>query len=124
MATITVAEVKEIISTSLPDSVIEAFIGVVDGADVCLEGQGIPDATIKVMKQYAVAHMIETSNRGDVKSQGAPSGASRSFRDGKGLAGTQYGMTLQQMPAYFCIESIIDNTSNLYFMSINPKRCR
>lgn len=121
MATVTVAEVKEIIQTSLPDDVIQAFINTVDKADLCLAGYDLPDETIKVMKQYAVAHMIETSSRGDVKSQSAPSGASRSFRDGKGLSGTNYGMTLEMMTGYSCIQAVIDNTQTLYLRSINPR---
>ncbi len=121
MATVTVAEVKEIIKTGLPDAVIQAFINTVDKADLCLAGYDLPDDTIKVMKQYAVAHMIETSSRGDVSSQSAPSGASRSFRDRKGLQGTNFGMTLEMMTGYSCIQSVIDNTQTLYLRSINPR---
>lgn len=121
MATITVEEVKEFISTSLPDSVISAFISNIDKADSCLAGYDLTDEEIQTMKLYAVAHMIETSSRGDIKSQGAPSGASRSFRDGTGLAGTQYGMTMQMMTGYTCLEAIIDSSNTLFFKSISPK---
>jgi len=72
---ITVADVKNGYPTTVPDDEIQMLINIVDIADACLDGAGIPDDTQKALKIYAVRHMLQmqaNAGKGAIRSQTAP----------------------------------------------------
>lgn len=125
MATITIEEVKEIISTSLPDFMIQAMIDQMDSADACLNSLGLTDDQIKAVKMAGVLHIIELGNRGGVSSESTKTGASRSYFESDSLNSTMYGKQLQSLAGSECVIAKVGSDSKLYMMSVNPKRrCR
>lgn len=106
MVVITPSDVKEVISTNLPDSVISGFIAFVDQADSCLDNNGVSDELQKSLKIYAVAHMIELQQGGSVKSETDMDGEGVTYTNefkGSGLSSTSYGNLVQQMDTYGCV---------------------
>ena len=116
--TITPIEVKAFINTQLPDAVLQTFINTADTADACLTNYTLADDDIKNLKLFAVAHIITLTERGDIASQSAPNGASRSFRQNIGIRNTSYGMALESLVGGSCVVSVIDNTNSIAVMSI------
>lgn len=116
--TITPTEVKAFINTQLPDAVLQAFINTTDAADSCLASYSLADDDVKNLKLFAVAHIITLTERGDITSQSAPNGASRSFRQNIGIRSTSYGMALESLVGGSCVVSVIDNTNSVSVMSI------
>ena len=97
-AQITLADAKAYLAElgySIPDTVLNLLITKANGIDACLEGAGYDDATQTLIKLYAVALMSASSGARRIKSQGAPSGASRSFDyDDEGLANLRTALSL------------------------------
>ncbi|MEC3905011.1 hypothetical protein VOF77_22215 [Leclercia adecarboxylata] len=86
MATpVTADDVKGFLSElgyAIPDALLNPILCVVNKIIPCLEGAGYDDCTAKLILMYAAALMATSSGARRIKSQGAPSGASRSFEYG------------------------------------------
>ncbi|MDF7650753.1 hypothetical protein PUG42_19665 [Erwiniaceae bacterium L1_54_3] len=81
-AQITAEEVKSLLTElgyAIPDALLTPILCAVDKIDMCLDGAGYDDCTQTLIKLYAAALMSASSGARRIKSQGAPSGASRSF---------------------------------------------
>ena len=83
MATpITADDVKGFLSElgyTIPDALLTPILCVVNKITPCLDGAGYDECTAKLILMYAAALMATSSGARRLKSQGAPSGASRSF---------------------------------------------
>lgn len=116
--------------TTVSEDEIQILIDMLSGADACLTANNVPEDTGNILKIYAARHFLQlqsNSGRGQVRSESAPSGASRSFASwsqGKGLDATQYGMMLKQLDKFGCIRGMIENDQSLVLMSVGPKRCK
>jgi hypothetical protein len=67
---------------SIPGALLDPILCVVNKIIPCLDGAGYDDCTSKLILMYAAALMATSSGARRIKSQGAPSGASRSFEYG------------------------------------------
>ena len=104
--TITVADVRAECPNSLSDGFISGLIACVDQADACLDAN-VPDPDLqKAIKTAGVCYMIEQQQRGNVKSEKSPSGASRSYKEGNGLD-TNWGRMLQTIDKGGCVLGVI-----------------
>lgn len=72
---------------SPPKSLLERFIEQVDTLDAAFDKSGYPDVTQELIKLYLIALLAVSSGARRVKSEGAPSGASRSFDFGEDVIG-------------------------------------
>lgn len=121
---ITVEDVKNGFETTVADDEIELLIEVVDAADACLDGASVPDSKQKILKIYAVRHMLQMQSnggKGTVTSERAPNGASRSYANwsGKGVEATTFGSLLKQIDSSGCMVAILENSGpKLMIMSI------
>lgn len=83
MATpVTADDVKGFLSElgyAIPDALLTPILCVVNKIIPCLEGAGYDECSAKLILMYAAALMATSSGARRIKSQGAPSGASRSF---------------------------------------------
>lgn len=126
-AAITVSDVKEGFATTVSDSEIEMLIEIVDGADACLDAAAVPGARQRALKIYAVRHMLQmqvNGGKGAVRSESAPSGASRSYSGwagGDGLMSTSYGSLLKQLDTTGCVTGILENDGNVMILSVGRK---
>ena len=126
-AVITASDVKEGFATTVSDSEIEMLIEIVDGADACLDAAAVPDARQRALKIYAVRHMLQmqaNGGKGAVRSESAPSGASRSYSGwagGEGLMSTSYGSLLKQLDTTGCVTGILENDGNVMILSVGRK---
>ena len=86
MATpVTADDVKGFLSElgyAIPDALLNPILCVVNKIIPCLEGAGYDECTAQLILMYAAALMTTSSGARRIKSQGAPSGASRSFEYG------------------------------------------
>lgn len=127
-AVITVSDVKAGFATTVPDSEIEMLIEIVDGADACLDAAAVPESRQKALKIYAVRHMLQmqaNGGKGSVRSESAPSGASRSYSGwagGDGLLSTSFGSLLKQLDTTGCVTGILENDGNVMVLSVG-RRC-
>ncbi|EAB6379063.1 DUF7370 family protein [Salmonella enterica subsp. enterica serovar Altona] len=80
---ITAEQVKQQLSalgyTSVPDFMIDAYLCKIASIEPCLVGAGYDDCDMVLIQVYAVTLMVLTAYTQRIKSQSAPSGASRSF---------------------------------------------
>jgi len=80
---ITAAQVKQQLSalgyTTVPDFMIDAYLCKLAKIEPCLIGAGHDECDLMLIQSYAVTLMVLTAFTQRIKSQGAPSGASRSF---------------------------------------------
>lgn len=118
---ITVAEVKAIQATTLPDSVIQAMIDTVDQADACLDANEVPDSTQTLLKLYAVAHMLYSSSTGNVQSERSPTGASRTYKESpSGLGSSPWGGQVLQFDKFGCITALLQQDNQVFIASVGP----
>ena len=125
-ATITVEDVQNYGITGA-DAMLSDYISVVDGADDCLDVRGVPESTQRILKINAVGHLATLAAGGQIKSQSAPSGASRSFSvpTGSGLASTTWGATLKSLDRHECLVKLLDNEKpKPFMMSVGPGKRR
>jgi hypothetical protein len=126
-AVITVNDVKAGFATTVPDSEIQMLIDIVDGADSCLDAAAVPEARQTALKIYAVRHMLQmqaNGGKGSVRSESAPSGASRSYSGwagGDGLLSTSFGSLLKQLDTTGCVTGILENDGNFMMLSVGRK---
>ncbi|MED9724557.1 hypothetical protein RCO07_24865 [Escherichia marmotae] len=67
---------------AIPDALLTPILCMVNKIIPCLDGAGYDECTAKLILMYAAALMATSSGARRIKSQGAPSGASRSFEYG------------------------------------------
>lgn len=82
MAQITAAQVKQQLSAlgyTIPDFMIDAYLCKLESISQCLEAAGYDECDMMLIQMYAVTLMAITAFSQRIKSQSAPSGASRSF---------------------------------------------
>ncbi|NKG32490.1 hypothetical protein FVB43_20880 [Erwinia rhapontici] len=85
-AQITPADVKSLLTElgyTIPDALLTPILCSVNKIDDCLDGAGYDECTQTLIKLYAASLMSASSGARRIKSQGAPSGASRSFEYGE-----------------------------------------
>lgn len=94
-----------------PPPVIDGLILLMAQADECLDKHNVPDDVQKTLKLYAIGHMSYLVTGGQIKSQSAPNGASRSFAvpTGVGLASTTWGALLKSLDKWGCISNLLTN---------------
>ncbi len=128
-AVIVYAEVINGYPTTVPQDEVEMLIEVVNLADACLDGASVPESKQKILKLYAVRHMLQmqaNAGKGSITSQHAPSGAAQSFAAwrGVGVNGTSYGAMLNQLDSSGCIVGILENDgTQLGAWSIGRRFC-
>ncbi|WP_419792560.1 DUF7370 family protein [Serratia fonticola] len=82
---ITAADVQAFLGElgySIPSALLTPILCVVNGILPCMDGAGYDDCTQTLILLYAAALMSASSGARKIKSQSAPSGASRSFEYG------------------------------------------
>lgn len=110
-AVITAADVNDFYPSGASDAVINSLIAFIDQADTCLDSSGISSDTQKLVKIYAVCHMLTMQFGGGVKSESDMDGESVTFGnafDKEGLLSTAWGSMLRSMDGYSCIAALID----------------
>ncbi|AGO15621.1 hypothetical protein Q7267_09355 [Glaesserella parasuis] len=70
-----------------PDSLLELYVAQANSLDSKLDGAGYKDETQKLIKLYLVAILAISSGARRIKSESAPSGASRTFEYGNDVIG-------------------------------------
>ena len=123
--TITSSQVKADFPTDVNDTEIDMLIAFINGADVCLDLNTVAANTVTALKLYAVRHMLTMqagAGRGTVRSEGAPSGASRAFNARQNTSGSllesSYGSLLKQMDVFGCVTNLMGNTARVDLMSV------
>ncbi|CAI0728081.1 DUF7370 family protein [Serratia entomophila] len=96
---------------AIPDAVLTPILCRVNGIDECLDGAGYDDCTKELIKLYAVALMSASSGARKLKSQSAPSGASRSFEYGEDAI-SWLRTSLSQLDASGCTGSLPISAGN------------
>lgn len=79
---ITAADVQRFLGElgySIPATLLEPILCVVNKIIPCMDGAGYDDCTQQLILLYAAALMSASSGARRIKSQGTPNGASRSF---------------------------------------------
>ncbi|SEN68653.1 DUF7370 family protein [Halomonas caseinilytica] len=125
-ATITVEDVQNYGITGAA-AMLSDYIAVVDGADDCLDARGVPESTQRILKINAVGHLATLAAGGQIKSQSAPSGASRSFAtpQGQGIDSTNWGSALRSLDRYGCVTRLLEADKPKPFLaSIGPGKRR
>lgn len=72
---------------SPPKTLLERFIEQVDTLDTALDKSSYPEVTQELIKLYLIAVLAVSAGARRIKSEGAPSGASRSFDFGEDVIG-------------------------------------
>lgn len=126
-ASISVIDVTNGYTTTVPDDELQALITIVDEVDGCLDAAGMSEDRQRILKIYAVrhmAHMQANAGQGVLTSQTGPSGASRSFKawQGKGLDASPYGNLIKQLDSAGCIRSLLQNDNNVALMVVGACR--
>ncbi len=101
---------------TISDDLVAASITVVDQADDCLDNNDVSEAMQKLLKVLGARHFLSmqiNGGRGVVKSESAPSGASRSFSFSGG-SDTAYLQTLKSIDAYGCVSGLFENTEKIF----------
>lgn len=110
--TITVEQVKTAfpdLVIGISDMVIQCYITTVDRADMCLDGNNVPDAEQECSKLFGVAYLIEIQLDGNITNTRSANGDSIS-RDKSGKRGIDqftYGRALQANDASQCVINAI-----------------
>ncbi|MCC4288513.1 DUF7370 family protein [Vreelandella aquamarina] len=110
-----------------PAPVIDGLILLMAQADECLDKHRVPDDVQRTLKLYGVGHMAALASGGQIRSQSAPNGASRSFAvpSGVGLASTTWGALLKSLDQWGCIANLLENDQpKPMILSAGPGRRR
>lgn len=120
---ITVEEVRNFVTTSKPDVVIQSLIDFMAQAEPCLIGLGLTEEAANLIMIYAVAHQLTMMDGGQVTSERNIAGAQMSWAapQGQGLASTTWGNLVLQHPGASCINDLI-NRSDIQVFSVG-RRC-
>lgn len=122
--TITISDIKDGFTTSLSDDQINLAIAVVDQANTCLDANSVSSDIQKALKIYGARHILSmqaNSGRGEVTSESAPSGASRSFASRKVDSSPFYSL-LKQLDKYGCVIGQLENEARISIRSVGRKR--
>ncbi|RUR48797.1 DUF7370 family protein [Vreelandella populi] len=106
-----------------PPPVIDGLIILMAQADACLDHNKVPDDVQRTLKLYAIGHMAALTSGGQIRSQSAPNGASRSFAvpTGVGLASSTWGSLLKSLDKWGCVTGLLENDqSKPMLLSIGP----
>ncbi|MEA3250140.1 MAG: hypothetical protein U9Q35_00950 [Pseudomonadota bacterium] len=125
-ATITLEDVKGYGITGA-DAMLTDYIAVVAGADDCLDAHGVAETTQRILKINAVGHLATLASGGQIRSQSAPSGASRSFATprGDGIDSTNWGSALRSLDAHGCVVRLLEADKPKPFIAVGgPGRRR
>lgn len=97
---ITVEDAKQYLTSigvTLPDVIVNALFGRLGNIELCMNGAGYDESTQDLIKLYLMSLFGLVSVDGQVSSQTAPSGASRSYRYGS--LGDRYKSILASLRA-------------------------
>lgn len=125
-ALITVEDVKAYGITGA-DAMLADYIAVVDQADDCLDANGVAETTQRILKINAVGHMATLAAGGQIRSQSAPNGASRSFAvpQGQGIDSTNWGASLRSLDVHGCLVRLLEaDKAKPFIMCAGPGRRR
>lgn len=102
------------------DAMHRDFIAVVDGADVCLDKNRVPEHLQRILKINAMGHLATLSAGGQIRSQSAPSGASRSFAtpSGSGVDSTNWGSALRSLDSTGCVTRMLQSDKARPFIAV------
>ena len=129
-AVIAYEEVVNGFTTSVSEDEVNLLIEIIDEADLCLDGAGVSESRQRILKMYAVRHMLfmqANGGRGNLTSQHAPSGASQSWSAwrGVGVNASPYGASLKQLDSSRCIVGLLESDGPfLSLMSIGRGACK
>lgn len=120
---ITVEDVKNGFPTTVGDDEIDVLIEVISDADACLDGASVSDARQRILKIYGVRHMLHmqaNSGRGNITSEHAPNGASRSFSAwrGVGVNASPFGSLLKQLDVSGCVVGLLESSGGIAVFSV------
>lgn len=119
-------DVRNGFETDLPTTEIGAVITVISSqVDSCLDVNEVPEETQRVLKTYAVRHVLimqANSGRGMITRESAPSGASRGFDGRRSDYGSVYRELLEQLDAWGCVTTALDNENNVYLRAVGGRQ--
>ncbi|MGJ8516642.1 DUF7370 family protein [Carnimonas bestiolae] len=84
------------------------WVEFVNQGDACLDAHGVPEATQKILKIALLKHLWATNEGGQLTSEHAPSGASRSFASPSKNGSTASLDLLRSLDKYGCLTGLID----------------
>jgi hypothetical protein len=115
-AAITIADVREFTGTDLPDSIVQAYIDVIDEADACLDSYGVPTSKQTLLKLNGAGHLIASSQAATgVESMTGPLGDSIKYKaDASGIDRTSYGQQLKMLDKTGCVTSLFSDYSIMF----------
>lgn len=121
-AIISIQDVNDFYASGKSDMVVQSVIDMIDGADACLDGAGIPEAQQRLLKVYACCHQLTMMSGGQVKSESSMTGDSVSYHaaTGTGLAASNWGAMMKSMPGADCIEALL-NKSDIQAFSVGRR---
>ena len=124
---ITIADLRAFApSLEISDASLEVYLCLVNKLDDCLDANYPDDCTQKAIKLNALAHFAQVSEGRFIKSQRAPSGASRSFdyiQGKEGIKLTNYGRMLEMLDTAKCFEGLFPQGDTVGCISLGRK-CR
>lgn len=88
------------------DEDVTFSIALMDGANACLEKNNVPESSGKALKIYGARHILTMQAGGGVRSESAPSGASRTYAD---VGASSYGKLLIQADRWGCVTGLLEN---------------
>lgn len=108
---LTVSDVKTAYIGGASDAAIQNVIDFVALADECLDLNNVDQVVQRLLKTYAVSHMLSVQDGGAVRSESDMDGESVTFANvfnRAGLGMSQYGALIGGMDGYKCIAAIMD----------------
>lgn len=122
---ITIQDVRDFTGTALPDSLIQAYIDIIDEADDCLDSNNVPAARQTLLKLNGVGYLISiNSSSNDVQSLSGPLGDSITFRqDSTTLSRNPYGQQLLTLDRTGCIIGLFSNDDGVMVLVLGGDEC-
>lgn len=121
-AQITPEQVKSLLTElgyAIPDALLTPVLCAVNKIDLCLDGAGYDECTQTLIKLYAASLMSASSGARRIKSQGSPSGGSRSFDYGEdGIANLRTALALADTSGCTSMLPISAGNSAGFFMVV------
>ena len=110
--TITVEQVREAfpaLAISESDMIIQCHITTVNRADVCLDGNNVPDEEQTCAKLFGIAYLLEIQQDGNITNTRSANGdsISRDKSNKRGIDQFTYGRLLQASDASKCVINAI-----------------
>lgn len=117
---LTPSDVRDSFDTSLSDEEVQSVINATGGILECLQKKGAPPDVARLVYLYAVRHLLflqNNSGRGGVRSESAPSGASRSFFGDSTGDSSPYVSLLKTLDQWGCTRRLVKRPG-LMLMSV------